>query len=88
MSEQLQNENAQLKIQLKNLNATLQANQQTLSEAIQVGVNIRANLILFQNMVQDLNKQINELNVKYVSLEQQFSQYKAENPPKSLEAVA
>ncbi len=72
------NENVQLKNQVKNLNANIQAISQSLSESVQASINLRTNVILFQQMIQELNQKIGEQGQQVETLNKELAAKQAE----------
>lgn len=75
-NEQLKNQLAQNSVGVQNLSAQLEAHKQSLSESINVGLNLRTNCVLLQKHIESLNVQCDEgrklvdkLNARIAELE-------------------
>lgn len=80
-TQNLKNEIEQYKQNSDSLMAQLEAGKQTLGENMQVCLNLRANLIIFQKKIQDLSaelettkKLLNEANIKLKENENAINQ--------------
>ncbi len=69
MSAELQNELDQAKLTIKGLNAQLEATKQIANESLASNLQLRTNVVLFQQANQELNQEIHVLKDKLVALQ-------------------